>query len=230
MSSNQDKISLPSHQEITDVQIEETALNSLLKLNHTKSTEGLLVGRETNKSILITSAMPCNLTPSATNNLINYLENNHLDYMRVGFFTVNEETELITKQKMRTYLEFQKSFPNCVIIAVDINMKNALMYPFKCYRIDKALMEKIDMYEIEEDINITPSTIEEFYNNFFKRFSFGPEILKELKFKIIEDDKRLFKVLADKRYMKNTNENNEDDEIGKGVEQNSLKYSINRKM
>ena len=52
--------------------------------------------------------------------------------------------------------------------------------------------------------------------------------MQNLKFTIVEDEKKLFRVLADKTTYEDGE--NDDDEIGKGIQQNAFKYSLNKKM
>ena len=234
-SNNQEKepqptIQIPTYPSIDTIEVEESVLSTLLKFQKTKTIEGVLFGRETGNSVLVSSAIPCTLAPTTIANLTTYLEVNRLDYMKIGFFCLSEESDIINKQKLKLYVEFQKSFPNSVIIFLDSNMKSSNLYPFKCFRIHKLFMEMVDLCEVEEDVilNGNNNNPEDFYQNIYKKFIETSQIMQNLKFTIVEDEKKLFRVLADKTTYEDGE--NDDDEIGKGIQQNAFKYSLNKKM
>ena len=49
-------------------------------------------------------------------------------------------------------MEFQKIFPNCIILTIDVDALKVNNYPFKCFRISEKIMEKFEEEEIEENI------------------------------------------------------------------------------
>ena len=223
-------LQIPSYPSIDTIEIEESVLSQLLKFQESKTIEGILFGRETGSSVLVSSAIPCALAQPTVSSLTSYLEVNRMDYMKVGFFCFSEDSEVINKEKLKIYVEFQKTFPNAVIIFLDSNMKNANMYPFKCFRMHKVFMEMVDLCEVEEDsiaISGSNGNSEDFYQNIYKKFVETKQILQKLKFSIVEDEKKLFRVLAEKETYE---EEDQDNEIGKGIQQNPFKYSLNKKI
>ena len=109
-------------------------------------------------------------------------------------------------------MEFQKIFPNCVILTIDINALKTNCYPFKCFRISEKIMEKFEEEEIEENIYLEKSTItKEFYKQMFKKLNPNVNMIKELNLKIGNDLLNLFEDLAEKKYLneaENEPENN----------------------
>ena len=69
---------------------------------------------------------------------------------RVVFFLENNY-DFLSENRIKTFVEFKKNFPNNVIIMIDSSSLNVNSYPFKVFRMSKELMEKMDMIEIEEN-------------------------------------------------------------------------------
>lgn len=220
------ELKIPIYPSITSIKIDESVLNTIIKLKKNPKTEGLLFGRETvANEIQVTSAIPLSITDANSANIISYLEINRLDYIQVGFFFCNEQSCLITEANMKAFIAFQKMFPNAVILNLDINMFNANCYPFKCFRLNQRLMELVDMCEIEEEVfyRLQQGGVqEENQNSLFKKNIPSNELLHMLSFSIIEDKASLFCILFDKKFQeedKRSNSNNQ-----------PFVYSINRKM
>ena len=70
---------------------------------------------------------------------------------------------------MKTFIKFQKIFPNCVILTIYIIAVKENTYPFKCFRISNKLMDKFEEEEIEENIYLDKNIIKQFYNQMFKK-------------------------------------------------------------
>ena len=69
---------------------------------------------------------------------------------RVVFFLENNY-DFLSQNRIKTFVEFHKTFPNSVNIMIDFSSLNVNSYPFKVFRMSKELMEKMDMIEIEEN-------------------------------------------------------------------------------
>ena len=71
-------------------------------------------------------------------------------FFRVVFFLENNY-DFLSQNRIKTFVEFQKTFPNSINIMIDSSSLNVNSYPFKVFRMSKELMEKMDMIEIEEN-------------------------------------------------------------------------------
>jgi hypothetical protein len=218
---------IPIHTQISNIQICPNIISDLAKFPSSKKTEGILFGRETQDSIIVSSLLNVSLDVTNTNILTSYFELNKFDYMRVGFFIVNEELEFFSQNKLRIFIEFQKIFPNAVIIYLDTNLIDSNCYPFKIYRISNELMEQIDKIEVDENYIINKDTIEEFYKIVFKQLNPTTKILEELKFTVLSDINTLFANLTKKNY----NVDKLVDEIKNlSLEKKGYNYSLNKKI
>ena len=203
--------------EINDVIISKTTINKILSNIHTSSNfgeknEGLIFGRLTETQIIISSLIPSTLSEFSNINITNYLDTSRLDSTKIGFYLCDTNDEILTHQKLKTFMEFQKIFPNCVILTIDTNALKTNCYPFKCFRISEKIMEKFEEEEIEENIYLEKSTItKEFYKQMFKKLNPNVNMIKELNLKIGNDLLNLFEDLAEKKYLneaENDPENN----------------------
>ena len=227
-NENEKKIEInPKHEQINEIQICPNIISELTKFSSLKKAEGILFGRETENSIIVSSLLSVPIDSTNLNLLTQYFELNKFDYMRVGFFIVNEEFEFISQNKLRTLIEFQKIFPNSVIINLDSNLIESNCYPFKLYRISDELMEQIDQIEINENFVINKDTIEEFYKIAFKQLNSTIKIVKELNFTVLSDISTLFANLTKKNYNvdKLVNEIN-----NLSLEKRGYNYSLNKKI
>lgn len=222
------ELKIPTYPIITTIKIDEGVLNSILKLKKKLKTEGILFGREAGEEIQVTSSIPFSITDMNIGNLTSYLEANRLDYMQVGFFFCNEQSSLITEANMKVFIEFQKVFPNAVILCLDVNMLNVNCYPFKCFRLSQRLMELVDISEIEEDVFYQlregAGVQEENQHTLFKKFIQSSELLHMLSFRIISDKTSLFSILSEKDIEE------EDKSVNSNTSSQPFVFSINRKM
>jgi hypothetical protein len=127
-----------------------------------------------------------------------------MDSTRVGFFLCKDQADLIKKWNLRQFIEFQKKFPNAIVLFLDYDLLKSNSYPFKCFRINKSLMELVDIIEVEEE-----------GADIFKKFTTSEEILKQLNFSIVEDVQSLFAVLANRNETEGEFEEVEDKNISK---------------
>ena len=184
---------------------------------------------ETNEELIISSIIPYSLDNPNSSFLATYLENNRFDYMRVGFFFVENNFDILSQNRIKAFAEFQKTFPNNVIILIDSSSLNVNTYPFKIFRMSKELMEKIDMIEIEENaFLLKKENIDEFYKNYiFKKLNPTIKIIEKLNFEIISDKGSLMKNLVEKNYdIKNLIddiESNSDDKL-------NFNYTFNKRI
>ena len=99
-------------------------------------------------------------------------------------------------------MEFQKVFPNCVILTIDTIAVKTNNYPFKCFRISEKIMEKFEEEEIEENIYFDkPNITREFYKQMFKKLNPNVNMLHVLNLKVGNDLLNLFEDLAEKNYI-----------------------------
>jgi hypothetical protein len=92
-------------------------------------------------------------------------------------------------------IDFQKKYPSAVILSLDYNMTKNGLYELNCYRLNKNLMELVDLIEIEED-----------EPNIFKKFTTSDNLLTRLNFTIGKDIFSIVSKLTE-RQEKATNEN-----------------------
>ena len=217
MENHDQKIILPEYKIINQIKISHNVISDLLKFKSSKKAEGILFGRETNEELIVSSIIPYSLENSNTSFLSAYLEYNRYDYMRVGFFFVENNFDILSQNRIKTFVEFQKTFPN-------VNV-----YPFKIFRMSKELMDKIDMIEIEENASLLKKeNVDEFYkNSIFKKLNPNIKLIEKLNFEIISDKRSLMKNLVEKNYdIKNLIddiESNSDDKL-------NFNYTFNKKI
>ena len=163
--------------EINDVIISKTIINKILSdiytcSNFGEKTEGVIYGRLTENQIIISNLIPSSLSEFSNINFTNYLETSRLDSTKIGFYLCDTGEELLSHQKIKTFMEFQKVFPNCVILTIDTIAVKTNNYPFKCFRISEKIMEKFEEEEIEENIYFDkPNITREFYKQMFKKLN-----------------------------------------------------------
>ncbi|MCQ2817007.1 MAG: hypothetical protein MJ252_07055 [archaeon] len=188
---------------------------------------------EEGKVIEISSAIPCSLSNTLQagqniNHITTYLLENRLDSMRVGFFCCSEGSELLSKEKLTNYIEFQKIFPNSVIITFDIELYNSHVFPFQVFRISDSLIQLVTKIEIEENLDSAHNKEEDFYQEIFKNFTTSGNMIEYLKFTIREKPQNLFRALVEKKDEK---EDEEDELRNINFEtKDNFKFSLNRKM
>jgi hypothetical protein len=222
-----------SYPEITDVQINKDIINILLNNIYNSSTfgqkmEGVIFGRQTEKQLIISTLIPCTITHYSNQNIVNYLETSRLDNTKIGFYFCDNGEELLSHNKLKTFIEFQKIFPNCVILAIDINAVKTHTFPFKCFRISQKVMDKFEEEEIEENIYLNDKNIlKEFYKQMFKKLNSSTiDLIQPLKLTSGNDILDIFEIFAEKEYA-------EDDE--KKLDNNyyytkDINYNLNRKI
>ena len=155
-----------SYTEITEVQISKDIISNLLKniynsSNFGQKMEGIIFGRQTEKQLIISTLIPCTISESSNSNFASYLDTSRLDNTKIGFYLCDNGEELLSHNKLKTFIEFQKIFPNCVILTIDINSVKTNIYPFKCFRISNKIMDKFEEEEIEENIFLDKNSIKE---------------------------------------------------------------------
>ena len=215
--------------EITEVQINKDIINKLLTNIYTSSNfgqkiEGLIYGRVTEKKLIISSLIPYTITESS--NLVNYLDTSRLDSTKIGFYLCDNGEEILTHNKLKTFIEFQKIFPNCVILTVDINAIKTNTYPFKCFRMSNKIMDKFEEEEIEENIYLDKNTIKEFYNQMFKKLNPTINMIQPLKLTVGNDILNIFEIFAEKKYVDNV-DNNFDNNY---YYTKDINYNLNKKI
>ena len=202
-----------TYPEINDVLISKNIINQIISniqksSNFGEKNEGVIYGRVTETQLLISNLIPSTLTEFSNLHFINYLDTSRLDNTKIGFFLCGVGTELLSHQKLKTFIEFQKIFPNCIILTIDINSLKTNCYPFKCFRISEKMMEKFEEEEIEENIYLDkPPATKDFYKQMFKKLQLNNSMIKELNLKVGDDLMNLFEDLAEKKYL-NEEENN----------------------
>ena len=222
-----------SYPEITDVQINKDIINILLNNIYNSSTfgqkmEGVIFGRQTEKQLIISTLIPCTITQYSNQNIVTYLETSRLDNTKIGFYFCDNGEELLSHNKLRIFIEFQKIFPNCVILTIDINAVKTHTFPFKCFRISQKVMDKFEEEEIEENIYLNDKNIlKEFYKQMFKKLNSSTmDLIQPLKLTSGNDILDIFEIFAEKEYA-------EDDE--KKLDNNyyytkDINYNLNRKI
>ena len=202
-----------TYPEINDVLISKSIINQIISniqksSNFGEKNEGVIYGRVTETQLIISNLIPSTLTEFSNLHFINYLDTSRLDNTKIGFFLCGVGTELLSHQKLKTFIEFQKIFPNCIILTIDINSLKTNCYPFKCFRISEKMMEKFEEEEIEENIYLDkPPATKDFYKQMFKKLQLNNSMIKELNLKVGDDLMNLFEDLAEKKYL-NEEENN----------------------
>ena len=206
-----------TYPEINDVLISKSIINQIISniqksSNFGEKNEGVIYGRVTETQLIISNLIPSTLTEFSNLHFINYLDTSRLDNTKIGFFLCGVGTELLSHQKLKTFIEFQKIFPNCIILTIDINSLKTNCYPFKCFRISEKMMEKFEEEEIEENIYLDkPPATKDFYKQMFKKLQLNNSMIKELNLKVGDDLMNLFEDLAEKKYLheeENNMENN----------------------
>jgi hypothetical protein len=193
--------------EINDVIISKNTINKILSNIYTSSnfgekTEGVIFGRLTESQIIISSLIPSALSEFSNLNYTNYLDTSRLDSTKIGFYLCDSGEELLSHQKLKTFIEFQKIFPNCVILTIDTNALKMNCFPFKSFRISDKIMEKFEEEEIEENIYFEkPAITKEFYKQMFKKLNPKVNLIKELNLKIENNLLNIFEDLAEKKYI-----------------------------
>ena len=202
-----------TYPEINDVLISKSIINQIISniqksSNFGEKNEGVIYGRVAETQLIISNLIPSTLTEFSNLHFINYLDTSRLDNTKIGFFLCGVGTELLSHQKLKTFIEFQKIFPNCIILTIDINSLKTNCYPFKCFRISEKMMEKFEEEEIEENIYLDkPPATKDFYKQMFKKLQLNNSMIKELNLKVGDDLMNLFEDLAEKKYL-NEEENN----------------------
>ena len=176
-----------TYPEINEVIINKSIINKILSNIYTSSNfgekkEGIIYGRLTEKQIIISTLIPSILSESLNQNYANYLETSRLDSTKIGFFICDSGEDFLTHHKLKTFIEFQKNFPNCVILTIDTIAIRNNNYPFKCFRISNKIMEKFEEEEIEENVNLDKLNItKEFYKQMFKKLNPNMNMIQILK-------------------------------------------------
>ena len=220
-----------TYSEINEVKISKDIIKKLLTNIYTSSNfgqkmEGVIFGRYTEKQLIVSTLIPCTITESYNANFANYLETSRLDNTKIGFYLCDNGEELLSHHKLKTFIEFQKIFPNCVILTIDINAVKTNTYPFKCFRISNKLMDKFEEEEIEENIIMDKNTIKEFYKQMFKKLNPTIDFLQPLKLTVGNDILNIFEIFAEKTYVDEMENNfNNNYYYTKGVN-----YNLNRKI
>ena len=220
-----------AYPEINEVLINKDIINKLISNIYTSSNfgqnmEGVIYGRQTEKQLIISTLIPCSISEFPNNNFSIYLDTNRLDNTKIGFYLLDNGEELLTHNKLKIFIEFQKIFPNCVILAIDINAIKTNNYPFKCFRISNKIMDKFEEEEIEENVYLDKNTIKEFYKKMFKKLNSDKDLIHPLNLIVGNDISNLFELFAEKSYA-DDEENNYDNNYyyTKGIN-----YNLNRKI
>jgi hypothetical protein len=98
------------------------------------------------------------------------------DYMVIGYFSCKESSELLKKKNVKHLIEFQKKYPSAVFINYDRSMTQNGLYDLNCYRLNKSLMDLVDLIEIEEN-----------EPNILKKFTPSDQLTTRLNFRIKSD-------------------------------------------
>ena len=196
-----------TYPEINEIQINKDILNKFLINIYNSSSfgqkmEGVIFGRPTEKQLIISSLIPCAIVDSAKLNFTSYLDTSRLDSTRIGFYLCDNGEELLTHNKLKTFIEFQKTFPNAIILTVDINAIKTNTYPFKCFRMSNKIMDKLEEEEIEENIILNkPNLVKEFYKQMFQKLNPTIDLIQPLKLTVGNDILNMFELFAEKTYI-----------------------------
>ena len=220
-----------TYQEINEVQISKDIINKLLTSIYTSSNfgqkmEGVIFGRYTEKELIVSTLIPCSITESSNSFFSSYLDTSRLDNTKIGFYLCDNGGELLSHQKLKTFIEFQKIFPNCVILTMDINAVKTNTYPFKCFRLSNKIMDKFEEEEIEENIYLDKNTIKEFYKQMFKKLNPTIDLIQPLKLTVGNDILNIFEIFAEKKYVDDV-ENNFDNNY---YYTKDINFNLNRKI
>ena len=217
--------------EITEVQISKDIINNLLNniynsSNFGQNMEGIIFGRITEKQLVVSTLIPGTITEFSNSNFVSYLETSRLDNTKIGFYLCDNGEELLNHNRLKTFIEFQKVFPNCVILTVNINAVKTNIYPFKCFRISNKIMEKFEEEEIEENIYLDKNTIKEFYKQMFKKLNPTIDLIQPLKLTMGNDILNTFEIFAEKKYV---------DDVDNNFDNNyyytkDINYNLNKKI
>ena len=128
-----------AYPEITEVQISKEIINKLLtniynSSNFGQKMEGVIYGRQTEKQLIVSTLIPCTISEFENRNFTLYLETSRLDNTKIGFYLCDNGEELLSHNKLKTFIEFQKIFPNCIILTIDTNAVKTNNYPFNTCR------------------------------------------------------------------------------------------------
>lgn len=216
--------------EIKNVRISSTNINQIinkirLSSNFGQNCEGVLFGRESENEIIVSSFIPCSISECPTSSIISYLDTNRLDTTKVGFYFCDEGSEVLSQNKLKLFIEFQKLFPNCVILAIDINAIKVNTYPFKCFRISSKIMDKVEEEEIEENIYLNKDTIKDFYKRIFQKMKPTKNMIEPLNLTVTNDIKNIFEEFAEKYLLDNA-----DDEKNYFHFSKDVCFNLNRKL
>ena len=224
-----------SYPEINEVQISKEIINKLLNdiynsSNFGQKMEGIIFGRQTEKQLIISTLIPYTINEYSNSNFVTYLDTSRLDSTKIGFYLIDNGEELLSHNKLKTFIEFQKIFPNCVILTIDINAIKTYTYPFKCFRISNKIMDKFEEEEIEENIFFDKNDkniLKEFYKSMFKKLNSSTmDLIQPLNLTVGNDILNIFEMFAEKEYA-------EDEE--KNMDNNyfytkDINYNLNRKI
>ena len=220
-----------TYPEIKEVQISKDIINKLLSSiynssNFSQKREGVIYGRQTEKQLIISNLIPCVLSEVSNANFVSYLETSRLDNTKIGFYLIDNGEELLSHNKLKTFIEFQKVFPNSVILTIDINAVKTNNYPFKCFRISNKIMDKLEEEEIEENMYLEKNNIKEFYKQMFKKLNPTISLIQPLKLTIGNDILNIFEMFAEKKYVDDV-ENNFDNNY---YYTKDINYNLNNKI
>jgi hypothetical protein len=99
-----------------------------------------------------------------------------MDFLKVGYFSCKEFSELVMKKNLKTYIDFQRNNPNTVFLYFDYNLSKGNNYSFYCYRLNQKFMDMVELMEIEE---AEP--------NIFRKFCSSADLITKLNFTIEND-------------------------------------------
>jgi hypothetical protein len=108
-----------------------------------------------------------------------------LDFIQVGYFFCKSYSEFINKKSLQKILNFQKKFPNAVIITIDYALIKCNNYGINCFRVNKSLMDTMDELDINNE-----------NNDIGKRFVSEKNLLKNLAFSLSDDVYTVFSTLS----------------------------------
>ena len=217
--------------EIDEVQISQEILNKIFNQISTSSNfgqniEGIIFGRYTDTKIIISQIIPGS-NNADSKNLSGYLDTSRLDSTKIGFYFCDNGEEILNHNKLKTFIEFQKSFPNCVILYVDINAFKSNIYPFVCFRLSNKILDIFEEQEIEENANLDKEVdIKDFYKQMFKKLNPSVDYFKPLKLNVSGNIMNIFENLAEKEYVEDS-ENNYDNNY---YYTKDINYNLNQKM
>ena len=195
-----------SYPEINEVQISKEIINKLLNdiynsSNFGQKMEGIIFGRQTEKQLIISTLIPYTINEYSNSNFVNYLDTSWLDNAKIGFYLCDNGEELLSHNNLKTFIEFQKIFPNSVILTIDINALKTNTYPFKSFLISNKIMDKFEEEEIEENIYLDKNNIKDFYKQMFKKLNCTTiDLIQPLKLTVGNDILNIFETFAEKEF------------------------------